>query len=98
VEPIACNVYGNKIGTNITGTASLGIQAVGISFNGTKHTFLGGNNANEGNLISGNAFSGVQIAASVLVRGNKIGTDITGMYAVGNGPVSTSSYIADLGG
>ena len=49
-------VHGNKIGTNAAGTAALG--GLGMSLQGS-NTTVGGTSSGQGNVISGNAGSGV---------------------------------------
>ncbi len=93
-------VQGNKIGTDITGTARLS-NNIGISFGagsgGDTTTFvassrntIGGTTPGAGNLISGNQI-GVFISNTVNVgntfQGNLIGTDATGSYSLGNAQI-----------
>jgi hypothetical protein len=85
-------VEGNYLGTDITGTTSLGAQIGGITIAGDYNT-IGGSIAAARNLISGNGpVGGIQVkpppAQSVsgnVVQGNYIGTDAGGTYSVGNG-------------
>ena len=87
-------VAGNFIGTDATGTRSLGIAGDGVllaeeaSFNWIGVNPVGGMAlGDEGNVISGNGYDGVQIVAGSngnIVAGNKIGTDVTGTVALGN--------------
>ena len=93
-------VAGNRIGTDISGTAAIpnmhavneGYGAVHLS-GGASGNIIGtnsdgSNDSDEGNLISGNARRGIVIEGSTthfnIVAGNKIGTDITGNSALGN--------------
>lgn len=75
-------VQGNFVGTSADGTAALGNLANGIQVSNTP------NNVVAGNLVSGNGFSGIFLlnGATVgnIVRGNRIGTDVTGHIALGN--------------
>ena len=49
---------------------------------------IGGTAAGDSNIISGNYLRGIDIGGSdELVEGNYIGTDITGMIAIGNGVI-----------
>ncbi len=85
-------VQGNLVGTDITGTKILP-QAGGIVvFNnpGTVN-LIGGTGPGEGNVVSGNgrAFDnrqgpGIEVFYDTIVQGNLVGTDITGMVALGN--------------
>ncbi len=79
-------IQSNYIGTNTTGTVSLG-NTIGISITQSSSNLIGGGLIGSGNLISGNASYGIQInntATENTVRGNLIGTDITGTTALGN--------------
>ncbi|MFC1712564.1 NPCBM/NEW2 domain-containing protein, partial [Candidatus Poribacteria bacterium] len=81
-------VSGNYIGTDVTGTAELGNAEVGIEIDaGAQWNTIGGTTAAERNIISENKY-GVVIWASGTdnnaVKGNYIGTDVTGMNALGN--------------
>lgn len=82
-------IHGNRIGTNAAGTAALGNGFSGIVLeNSAGPATIGGADPAEGNLVSGNAFEGVLIltasAAGTTVRGNRIGTDLSGSLAVAN--------------
>jgi hypothetical protein len=78
-------ITGNKIGTNLNGTAALpnyyGIHTFDASSN-----LIGGVEPNAGNLISGNANIGLSIDHGTLniVQGNAIGTNLAGDAAVPN--------------
>ena len=90
-------VAGNYIGTDVTGTRSLGIAGDGVFLaEGASSNWIGVNSiggtafGDEGNLISGNGYDGVQIVSGPgsngnVVAGNTIGTDVTGTLALGNG-------------
>ena len=80
-------VLGNKIGTDVSGTAALGNTGNGIWILHGKSNLVGGTTAADRNIISGNA-EGVAIlgtgATDNRVQGNYLGTDITGTIALGN--------------
>ena len=79
-------VFGNFIGTDLTGTLDVGNTGVGVRVNAS-NTTIGGTDPGARNLISGNDVSGVVIRANSSgtgVFGNFIGTDVTGMSALGN--------------
>jgi Ca2+-binding RTX toxin-like protein len=79
-------VVGNLIGTDSTGTGALG-NYEGVQIFGLDNT-IGGTAPGAGNLISGNPGFGVYMtnaASGNLIEGNKIGTDVTGTTALGNG-------------
>ena len=81
-------VQGNFIGTDVSGTSALGNSAYGISVS-SNNNVMGGTATGAGNLISANSTDGVKVSvqgtSGNLVQGNLIGTDITGMVAMGNG-------------
>jgi parallel beta-helix repeat protein len=86
-------IEGNYIGTDVLGGAAIPNE-VGVDIEGATRTTIGFDyTTGARNVISGNSFYGVEIAGifspgdtSVnLVQGNFIGTDVTGMHAVGNG-------------
>jgi hypothetical protein len=93
-------VQNNFIGTDRTGTIALG-NGVGIETIGGSGTIIGGTTAAARNLISGNARYGVALRSlNNVVKGNYIGTDVTGTKAVGNGSdgVSVNSSGEVIGG
>ena len=80
-------VLGNKIGTDINGTAKLGNAGGGVKIDGgAKNDAVGGTATGAGNLISGNGGNGVEIAGAsgIAVLGNLIGTGIHGTASLGN--------------
>jgi hypothetical protein len=82
------SIKGNKIGTDVTGTISLGNTIYGIDLTNVTNLELGGTGQNEGNLVSGNGRDGCLLrACSGTVYGNKIGTDITGSDTLPNDPL-----------
>ncbi len=71
-------IQGNYIGCNISGDTALG-QQEGVVLGGNSN-LLGGNNAGDGNLISGNDIDGVIVGGSGhQILGNTIGADINGL-------------------
>ena len=85
-------VQGNLIGTNASGTAALGNLDSGIRLEqgnaprASENHLIGGSAIGAGNVISGNG-NGVLLQAyarSNTIKGNKIGTDITGEVALPN--------------
>ncbi len=80
-------VQGNFIGTDITGTLDRGNSTDGI-FVGAGGVIIGGANAGEGNLISGNNGEGIEFngvtATNNLVLGNTIGASVNGSAGLPN--------------
>jgi CSLREA domain-containing protein len=80
------SVFGNRIGTNAAGTAALKNIKSGIAVSGTTQQ-IGGSGDGNRNLISGNGGGGISVrspATGIQIQNNFIGTDITGMNALGN--------------
>jgi CSLREA domain-containing protein len=97
-------VYGNYVGTDRTGTQSLG-NGFGVDV-GQSIATIGGVGA--GNLVSGNT-TGIQItiaasnAAGSVIQGNRVGTDATGAVPLANGTgirlsLNNRAYPVTLGG
>ena len=83
-------IQGSYIGVDATGMHPLGNnsgEGVGIEFNSSAGNTVGGTTPGAGNVISGNANSGIEVLSGPnnVIQGNFIGTDATGMAAVGNG-------------
>ena len=88
-------VAGNYIGTNAAGAAGLANGGDGVVVtDGAASNWIGVNsvsggpeNADQGNLISGNGYAGIQLyygSTASVVAGNLIGTDRTGSKAIPN--------------
>lgn len=80
-------VFGNYIGTDISGTQALGNQESGIEINLATKTFIGNATAATANLIVSNEEHGINIhndSDSTYVRYNYIGTDVTGLLNLAN--------------
>jgi hypothetical protein len=82
-------VLGNEIGANLAGSQALGNGYDGVEiFGGAAGNVIGGTATGAHNVISGNAFNGVDIhdsgTSGNTVLGNEIGTDITGEVAIAN--------------
>jgi hypothetical protein len=93
--PGSITIQGNLIGTNPGGTAQLGL-AIGVRVTGVTGAgigvLIGGTDPNARNLISGNFNFGISLQTfgsnlvdRVVVEGNWIGTDITGVLPLPNG-------------
>ena len=79
-------VQGNYIGTDATGMLARP-NNIGINIaNGSSGNFIGGPNAGEGNVISGNTTDGIllEYATNTTIQQNKIGTTVSQM-PLGNG-------------
>jgi hypothetical protein len=72
-------------GTNAVPNSFAGIYVLG----GAHNNLIGGTNAGEGNIVSGNVSEGIYIAdpgtTNNVVLGNRIGTDVSGTNSVPNG-------------
>jgi hypothetical protein len=79
-------VQGNKIGTNLAGTAAIPNGNSGIQLQGAQNVTIGGTAANAGNLISGNSGSGIgsDTVTNSTIQGNFIGTSADGTTAIPN--------------
>jgi uncharacterized repeat protein (TIGR01451 family) len=85
-------VKGNYIGTTADGLSPLPNVNEGINLNGpTISNIIGGTNAGEGNLISGNGAEGILIAGmnttpngNNVIKGNYIGTNANGTAGIPN--------------
>ncbi len=79
---------GNYIGADSTGTAPLGNGQEGVEvYTGASGITIGGTSAADGNVISGNTSgSGVLVngASGIVIAGNHIGTDATGLHKLAN--------------
>ena len=81
------SIQGNYIGLDANGQAKIK-NAGGIFVSGGSVITIGGPNAGQGNVISGNQSNGIDISGSAhdnLIQGNLVGTDPTGTIALGNG-------------
>jgi hypothetical protein len=83
---------GNIIGLDVTGTVDLGNTLSGVLLsNESDDAFIGTATAGGGNIISGNNQNGITItseSSGIGIRNNRIGTDITGTLARGNGTLN----------
>lgn len=86
-------VQGNRIGTNANGTAAIPNDGDGIRIDLGRNNVIGGNAPGAGNLISGNGRNGsgtgrgdgIRIGGSFnVIKGNLIGTDVTGTAPLRN--------------
>ena len=81
-------IKGNKVGTNALGTAAIPNGESGLNiFTNVLTPIIGGALPGEGNLLSGNALSGINLTIGchgAVIKGNLIGVNSTGTAAIGN--------------
>jgi titin len=79
------HVLGNYIGTDVTGTLSLGNRR-GIHVLDSVNATVGGTASGAGNVVSGNDDIGILLegGSGSTVQGNLVGTDVTGTVDLGN--------------
>lgn len=93
VEEANVVVQGNKIGTAADGTTTLPNTLQGLigTFDSDNNVLIGGIHEGEGNLISGNSRTNVELTArGFTLAGNLIGPDITGTIGL-----SSTDFNAD---
>jgi hypothetical protein len=82
-------VYGNFIGTDVTGTRALANGGYGVWISDSERNRIGGLDPSLRNVISANNYHGIVVAGSTAkansIQGNFIGTDVSGTRALGNG-------------
>ncbi len=89
-------VIGNRIGTDVYGTRSVGNRDAGIYLYMSSGNDVGGTLEGEWNLISGNGSHGVWIdgsgSAVNCVTGNRIGTNAAGTASIPNGSAGVAVH------
>jgi hypothetical protein len=89
-------VAGDTIGTNAAGTSALPNHVGVFVGNGASSNIIGGTSATQRDLISGNAWDGVQLVgggtSGNLVEGDYIGVASGGTSSLGNGASGVSIY------
>lgn len=82
---LADQILNNYIGTDVTGTTSLGNGGYGVQVVGS-NVVVGTRQAP--NVIAGNAYDGIRVsdatATGITIQGNAIGTDLSGHFSLGN--------------
>src|SRR5437763_3524496 len=96
------SIQGNYIGLDANGQAKIK-NASGIFVTSCVNLTIGGPNAGQGNVISGNQSNGIDMFAPAhdnLIQGNLVGTGRTGTVALGNGNfgVNVSGTFNQVGG
>jgi Domain of unknown function (DUF4347)/Cadherin-like/Right handed beta helix region/Cadherin domain/Periplasmic copper-binding protein (NosD) len=91
-------ILGNYVGTNAAGSANLGNGSEGIVVVFGAYNLIGGFNAGEGNLVSGNTDNGISLYQSNhnIVRGNIVGMDAAGNAVIANGQSGISLNLANF--
>src|SRR5262249_42122711 len=81
-------IEGNYIGTDATGMTALP-NYIGIQVGNSVGPTIGGIVPGAGNVVSGNQTYGIDVVNSTLttIQGNNVGTDATGIAALGNGSI-----------
>lgn len=80
IEDSDQSIFSNYIGTNLSGTGQVPNNQSGISIQGTASgNIIGGNNAADANIISGNVDAGIQL------NGVGVSNNIIGFNAIGLG-------------
>jgi hypothetical protein len=86
-------IIGNYVGTDATGEIAMGNGQTapdgtrsGIGIFGGSHNIIGGTTPEERNIVADSGNQGIQIQDSSFneIRGNYVGTDVTGTKALGN--------------
>ena len=82
-------IEGNHIGTDVSGTVPAGNAIEGVLIHDGWNSTIGGTTAAQRNIVSGGVNYGVWISGTAavdnVVEGNYIGTDASGISALGNG-------------
>ena len=92
-------IAGNFIGTNVTGTAAASGSGFGIRHEAGDNLTIGGPNAADRNLLSGDNQGGIIIGFSPvstghLIQGNFIGTDVSGTLSLT--PITNPSGLSNV--
>jgi CSLREA domain-containing protein len=90
-------IEGNYVGTDRTGSGSVGNGGAGVAIGvGSHENVVGGSAVNAGNVISANGVGlDINLANRTRVQGNLIGTDASGSAALGNAGPGVSVVTAD---
>ncbi len=107
VATFGYTVTNNYIGVNPAGTADWGNGGAGILLDSPLETLIGGPNASDGNLISGNALAGIHVKGQFAggstddfyIYNNKIGTNAAGTAGIPNsiGILMGSARYSEIG-
>ena len=92
-------IQGNYIGTDVTGTQAMGNAKAGVYIWSPVSVLIGGTTPGSGNVISNNGGDGIDTfttGQTLTIEGNDIGTDVTGLLAMGNGGSGVNATIANV--
>lgn len=98
-DPDGTRIQGNLIGVAAGGASAVGNQGSGISLFAGNDATIGGTSTAARNVISGNRTVGIEVGSTLgdvtgtQIQGNYIGTDSTGLRAVGNGTAGGFTFI-----
>jgi len=88
-------IQGNYIGTDVTGTASVGNGQAGLAIINSPNNIIGGTSAGAQNVVSGNVGDGISVggpgSTGNLVQGNFVGINADGTAPIGNGSQPNSA-------
>ncbi len=93
-------VVGNLLGTDVTGRRAFGNRSAGVGISGMgSDNRIGGTEAKDRNILSGNGYAGVQLhnCSGNTVVGNYVGTDIDGSAGLGNGGYGVTVEVGSFG-
>ena len=92
-------IEGNHIGVDRSGLSARA-NGIGITVNSAFTLQIGGTNASQRNIISGNSGNGISLISMTtgLIQGNYIGTDLTGTTVIPNGNhgIGASGFVTGL--
>jgi uncharacterized repeat protein (TIGR03803 family) len=95
-------IFGNYIGTNVYGNASLGNHNIGIAIEHSPDNQIGGTTQGARNVISGNGATGFSIGVGVkitgpLSTGNRLVNNYIGVNAAGDAAVPNTAVGVSIG-
>lgn len=94
-RPLGNRIFGNLIGTDVTGAAALSNGWNGIQLNSADETQIGATSPLARNVIAGNRLAGILADGDgALIQGNYIGTNAAASAALRNG---TSGILGQFG-
>jgi uncharacterized repeat protein (TIGR01451 family) len=92
-------IQGNYIGTDVTGTKPMGNVKSGVYIWSPVSVLIGGTSPGLGNVISNNGGDGISTFSAnqtLTIQGNAIGTDVSGLQAMGNGGAGINATFANI--